>query len=162
MIETLVISIGIILSLAGILGCIIPALPGPPLNYAALLLLLLIPEIDISSDLLLVTGILTSIVLVLDYVLPIWGAKIYKVSSWGIWGSIFGMILGLIFFPPFGLIIGTFLGAVLGEVLSGKSNSEAMRAGIITFIFSLVAIVMKLSLSFYLTYKFIAESLKLI
>jgi uncharacterized protein YqgC (DUF456 family) len=157
MIETVIIIIGVLLSITGILGCIQPALPGPPLNYTALLLLLLIPEIELSSTLLLVTGILTIIVLVLDYILPIWGAKVYKVSSYGIWGSVMGMIIGLLFFPPFGLIIGTFIGAVFGEMISGKSNSDAMRAGIVTFIFSLIAIVLKLSLSFYLTYKFIAE-----
>lgn len=162
MIEAIIIILGVLLSIAGILGCIIPAVPGPPLNYLALVTLMILPQIELSTSMLIITGILTLIVVILDYILPIWGAKIYKVSSFGIWGSVIGMLIGILFFPPFGLILGTFLGAVVGEMISGKSDSDAMRAGIVTFIFSLIAMVMKLSLSVYLTYKFILESLKLI
>ena len=39
MIEILLISIGLLIAVVGIIGCIIPAIPGPPLNFLSLVIL---------------------------------------------------------------------------------------------------------------------------
>ena len=120
-----VIIIGAILSVAGIAGCIIPALPGPPLNYVALVLLRIVLPEAFSFSFLLTWGIITLIVVVMDYVLPILGAKKYNASRYGIWGSVIGMLIGIIFFPPWGMITGLLIGAIIGELIAGKENSKA-------------------------------------
>lgn len=152
--------IGAILSVAGIAGCIIPALPGPPLNYVALVILKFAAPESFSFSFLITWGILTLIVVVLDYVLPIVGAKRYNASRYGIWGSIIGMLIGIIFFPPWGMITGLLIGAIIGELIAGKENSEALRVGLATFFSSLIMIIVKLVISGILTFFFILESVK--
>jgi uncharacterized protein YqgC (DUF456 family) len=155
--EIAIILVGIVLSLLGILGCLIPALPGPTLNYIAILLIHFTGIAEFSSRFLIVYLLLNIAVIVFDYVLPIYGAKFYGASSKGIWGSVIGLIVGTIFFPPFGMILGALLGAIVGELIAGKSESEAMRAGMATFVASLIMIVAKLVLSGIMTFYFVKE-----
>jgi len=99
--------IGFILNIIGIIGVILPALPGVVLNYSALILLYISKgQAGINIDLLIVFGLLTVLVSSLDYILPLLGAKKYGASRMGIYGSALGMIIGILFFPPFGIIFG--------------------------------------------------------
>lgn len=147
--------LGLVLSVVGIIGCFIPSIPGPPLNFIALLLLKFFDTASFSALFLVVLGIITLIITILDYVLPVIGAKFYGASKYGIWGSIIGMIAGLFFFPPFGMITGVFLGAVIGEVVAGRENSKAIKAGFGTFIISISMIVVKFTLSAVMSFYFI-------
>lgn len=153
--EIIVIVIGSLFSILGIIGCIFPALPGPPLNYIALLLIHFTGINEFTTTFLIVYLIINIIVQALDYVLPVYGAKRYGASKKGIWGSVIGMILGFFFFPPFGVILGALIGAVAGELIAGKKESEAMRAGFATFIASLIMMVAKLALSVIMTFYFV-------
>ncbi|MDD3641420.1 MAG: DUF456 domain-containing protein, partial [Atribacterota bacterium] len=122
--------IGFILNIIGIIGVIVPALPGVVLNYLALILLYLSRgQTAISIDMLIIFGLLTVSVSVLDYILPFLGAKKYGASRTGIWGAAVGMIIGLLFFPPFGIIFGLLIGAFVGELIAGKDQSQAFKAG---------------------------------
>ncbi|MBA3062672.1 MAG: DUF456 domain-containing protein, partial [Atribacteria sp.] len=99
-------------------------------------------------------AVLTVIVSLMDYFLPLLGAKLYGTSKYGIWGAIIGMIAGIIFFPPFGMILGIFIGAIVGELIAGKENSMALKAGMVTFIGSITAVFIKLSLSVVMAFYF--------
>ena len=113
--------LGIICAIVGVIGCIFPAIPGPPLSYAALILLQFAKEEPVFSKSFLVRfAVLTIVVSLGDYFLPLMGAKKYGTSKYGIWGAIIGMMAGIIFFPPFGMISGIFIGAILGELLPAK------------------------------------------
>lgn len=158
MLEIILIILGLLIAIVGIAGCIIPAVPGPPLNFISLLILELAIGDAFSIEFYIIWGAITIVVTVLDYVLPLFGAKVYRASSYGIWGSILGMIIGTIFFPPFGMILGLLVGAVIGELLAGKEGSEAMKVGAVTFITSLLMIVVKLAVSGVMTYYFIARA----
>jgi hypothetical protein len=155
MAETFLITLGLIIAIIGIIGCIIPAIPGPPLNFLSLVILELAIEDAFTSDFFILWGIVTVAVFLFDYLLPIMGAKAYKASSYGIWGSIAGMILGILFFPPFGMILGLFVGAVTGEIIAGKEEWEALKVGTVTFIASILMIFVKLAASGVMTYFFI-------
>ena len=147
--------LGIICTVIGVIGCIFPAIPGPPLSYAALILLQLAKEEAVFSKSFLVRfAVLTIVVSLGDYFLPLLGAKKYGTSKYGIWGAIIGMTAGIIFFPPFGMIIGIFVGAILGELIAGKENSMALKAGLATFIGSMTAVLIKLSLSLVMAFYF--------
>ena len=153
--EYILILSGIICVILGIIGCILPIIPGIPLSYTALILLQLAKEKPVFSQSVLITfAVLTIIVSLIDYFLPLLGAKLYGISRSGIWGTIIGMILGIIFFPPWGMVLGMFIGAILGELKAGKENSAALKAGLITFIGSVTSIFITLSLSVVMAFYF--------
>ena len=147
--------IGLFLLVIGFVGCVIPALPGPPLGFLALLLLKFTEPNIFSSDFIITMTVITAIVYFLDYILPIMGAKMYNASKLGIWGAIIGMLIGIFFFPPFGMIFGLLLGAIIGELISGKPQAEAVKIGLISFMFSLLTIVIKVALVTVMSYYFV-------
>ena len=148
--------IAIFLVIIGIVGCIVPALLGVPLSYLALVLLRFSDKGDeVSNTLLIVYGVLTVVVTVLDYVIPAWGPKRYGGSKWGVWGSMIGVLVGL-FMGPFGIIIGPFVGAVVFELIGGKPSREAIRAGWGSFIGLLSGTIIKLIICGLIAYHVIS------
>ena len=146
--------LGIVLAIIGIIGCFLPVLPGPPFNYIALLCLQLSSGAPFETEFLVFWLIVTIIVTVLDYVIPVIGAKKLGGSTWGVVGSGLGLLAGLIFFPPFGLIIGPPLGAWIGEVLKGKTGPEAVKAALGSFLGFVAGTLIKLISSLVMTYYF--------
>jgi len=125
----------LLIMLVGLAGVILPMLPGVPMIWVgAFLYGLLTGFKEINWNILGVFAILTGFTMVLDYVANLYGAKRMGASRWGILGALFGMLVGLFTAGLFGLLIGSFLGAVLGELLGGKTESQALRAGIGTFL----------------------------
>jgi len=129
--------------LLGIIGCIVPGLPGTPVAYAGLWIALVTDRVDFSWQFLLIWGIVTVVITILDYVVPAWGTKRYGGSKWGVWGSTIGVFVGL-FFGAAGVILGPLVGAVIGELLSGKEFSNALKAGWGSFIGLLCGTILKL------------------
>jgi uncharacterized protein YqgC (DUF456 family) len=139
--------LGLVLAVAGLIGCVLPVIPGVPVSYLSLIVLSLAKDWEpFSTPFLAVMGGLTILTLVLDYAVPAIGAKKVGATKWGIWGSVLGMIIGLIFFPPFGLFIGGFLGAMAGELYAGRSGDQALKAGLVVFVGNLLAIALKMGL----------------
>lgn len=128
--TTVLIAIGLIMVLLAVLGSVLPIIPGPPLGFAALLVLSFAKDWEpFSHTFLIVCGVLALLIVLLDYVLPAEGARRYGASKFGVIGSILGVMVGLFFMPPLGIIAGALLGAVAGELLANKSGREALRAG---------------------------------
>jgi len=155
--DYFLIGFGILLMLSGILGGILPVLPGPPLSYIGLLLLHFTERYQFSHRFLILWAVITVIVYLLDYIIPAWGTKRFGGSKRGIWGSILGLLVGLIFFPPFGIIIGPFVGAVIGELSSGKDSQSALKSGFGSFLGFLVGTLLKLITSGMMTWYFFRE-----
>lgn len=156
--ANLLVILGLLSSIAGIVGCILPLIPGPPLSFLGLILLSIARDWEpFSAVFLIVMAVLTVLVTILDYVIPALGARKYGASREGIWGSVFGMLAGTIFFPPFGMFLGAFLGAVIGELAAGKNDREALRAGWGVFVGTAAATVMKLAVSGVMLFYFIME-----
>ena len=158
--DVLLIIIGSILSIVGLIGCLIPGLPGPPLNFLAVLLLQFQDERAFSWKFILMWALITAAITVLDYIIPVLGTKKFGGSQRGVYGSVIGLLLGLFFFPPFGIIIGPFLGAVVGEITGGKNTQEALRAGFGSFLGFLTGTAIKLLVSGLLVYYFIEAAVK--
>jgi uncharacterized protein YqgC (DUF456 family) len=160
MLEIVLIALGIVLTIAGLVGCVLPVLPGPPLNWLAMLLLSWARDWEpFDATELAIWGAVAAIATALDYVVPAWGAKKAGASSYGVWGSVIGMIVGMIFFPPFGMLLGALLGAVLGELLGGKSEGASLKAGVGVFLGTTFGIIIKLTASAIMTYYYVAELL---
>ena len=144
-IDIILILTAIILSIVGILGCIVPGLPGPPLNYISMLIIQYQYQ-SFSYLTLIVFGILTALILVIDYILPIWFAKKFGATKQGIWGSVIGMVAGM-FLTPIGMILGILLGAIIGDLIAGRTTSQASKSGLATFTGTLMSIGLKLMIS---------------
>lgn len=154
--DIVLIILGALCLLAGIVGCIVPALPGVPLAYVGLWLLHITDRAQFSWQFLLIWGIITVVVQVLDYIIPVWGTKKFGGSKWGTWGSMIGLLLGM-FLGPWGIILGPFMGAVVGELIAGKASSQALRAGFGSFVGLMTGTVIKLICCGMMTYYIIAE-----
>ena len=129
--------------LIGIIGCIIPGLPGTPLAYVGLWIAHATDRIDFTWQTLLIWGLVTLVVSILDYVVPAWGTKHYGGTKYGVWGSTIGVFVGLAF-GAVGVIVGPLVGAVLGELVSGKEWQQAIKAGWGSFIGILTGTILKL------------------
>ena len=155
--DWLIISIGILLVLIGLLGAVLPGVPGPPLSFTALVLLQFTKDPPFSENFLIIMGLIMLAVSLLDYIVPIYGTKKFGGSRSGIRGSTIGLIAGIIVLPalgivigPFGLlgiILGPFIGAYLGEKMGGKDSDTAFKAAIGSFIGFLAGTFMKLAYS---------------
>ena len=156
MLEGITIVIGSILMLLGLAGSILPILPGPPLSFIGLFLLALLKHFSppLTPTLVIILAIVTMIVIVMDYIIPLMGAKRYGASKWGVWGSVLGMAIG-IFWSPFAMLLGAFIGAVVVEWLVGKTKGEALRAGWGVVMGTLFATILRLGVSGMMTYYFV-------
>jgi len=157
--DYVLITFGVIFIISGILGCVVPALPGPPLSYIGLLLLHFTEKFQFSTKFLITWAIITAVIYTLDIIIPVWGTKKFGGSKRGVWGSIIGLLIGL-FFAPFGLIsiiIGPFAGAVIGELTTGKETKIVLRSGFGSFLGFLAGTLLKLITSGIMTFYFFNE-----
>jgi len=119
-----------ILMFAGIVGTLLPFLPGCPLILGGALLYAWYTGFGVVSwGTLIFLLLLTLLSEVLEKGTTFIGAKKYGASRWGLLGVLLGGIGGLILGGPPGLIFGPFLGAVILEFLHGRAVNEAFRAG---------------------------------
>ena len=142
--------------LLGIIGSIVPALPGPPLAYIGMLLMQFSSKVSFSIWFLVGWGIVVLIVLLLDNFLPLWTTKKFGGSKWGVTGSVVGLLVGF-FFTPIGIILGTFLGAIIGELLYSRKFHLAFKAGLGAFAGFMLTIGVKLMLCFIFLYFYIEQ-----
>ena len=157
--DYILIGFGIVLMLIGILGCLLPFIPGPPLNYIGLLFLHFTSKHQFETNFIILWAVITVVVYGIDMVIPVWGTKQFGGSKRGVWGSIIGLLAGFFFFPPFGIIIGPFAGAVIGELSTGKNSSEALKSGFGSFLGFLTGTILKLVVSGMMTWYFFKELL---
>ena len=121
--ELILVILAFILLAAGILGTIIPILPGPPLSFVGLLVLQWSGRGEFTFVFLLVWAVITAAVTIMDYLLPSFMAKRLGGSRAASIGSFLGLLAGIFFFPPLGFVIGPFLGALAGELIIQRAHS---------------------------------------
>ena len=138
--ETFLAVLAIILGVAGIIGSIAPALPGPPLSWVGLAVLYIWGNgtngdgEPMSTTLLLVWLAIVIVVSVLDYLVPAYFTKVTGGSKYGSLGAIVGLFIGLIV-PPVGMILGSLLGAFAAELLfAGKDTSASLKSAFGAFV----------------------------
>jgi len=147
-VEIIVVVIGVAAVVVGVVGCVLPIVPGPVLAFAPLPLLLVVGGAEAISPVLVAVMAVVSLGATLtDQVLPITASRKAGAGRPGVLGSILGMLVGIVFFPPFGLIIGAFLGALLGELLFHRDNEHPLRAALGVLRGTLLAALVKLTVS---------------
>ena len=135
--STVLIVLAIILCITGIIGSVVPGLPGPPLSWVGVLLAYFSHKLggaDMSMASVLIWLGVTVMVSVLDYTIPARFTKLAGGTKAGSTGATIGMILGL-FLTPIGMIPCSLLGAFLAEWLQeNKSIGGALKSAVGTFI----------------------------
>lgn len=145
-----------LLLLIGAIGAIAPILPGVPLSWGGLLALKFIPSVrdQLSWKVIIILGILTVVVTLLDNVLPVWGTKRAGGNKQVVWGATIGLLFGF-FLGPWGIILGPFVGAFLGGILSGTYVIPAMKHATGAFVGYIAGLALKLVTVGLITFFFI-------
>ena len=131
----------IILFLTGIVGAVLPVLPGSLITAAALLAGMYEAEsFTFNTWLWVIVGIA---VFVADYLLPSLLTKLGGGSKRAAIGAGIGLVIGLIT-GPF-MIVGALLGAFIGEYLEQKDASHSLKSAFMAVLGLLTGIVIKLA-----------------
>ena len=143
--ETTALVLAIILFIAGIIGTILPLLPGPILIYGGMLLYGIMTQFStLDAYFFLLQGLVLVLIFLVDYIASAVGTTRYGGSKQAAWGAVVGTILGIFIFGPLGIVIGPFLGAVAVELLRGKDMNQTIRVGFGTLIGLLGGTIVKL------------------
>jgi hypothetical protein len=120
----------IVLFAVGLIGTIVPVLPGTTIILAAAVIhrIMLGPEKSIGWRTIIVLVLLTLATYAIDILGGYFGAKYFGATKWGTFGAILGALVGL-FFGILGLFVGPVIGAIAGEFIAGKRMIDAGRAG---------------------------------
>jgi uncharacterized protein YqgC (DUF456 family) len=154
--DYILLILGILLMILGIIGCLVPVLPGPPFSFLGLILLHLTRFGQFTIATLIILGAIAVVVTVLDYIVPVWGTKRFGGSKYGTRGATVGLIIGL-FLGPMGIILGPLIGAFVGEMIFKDDIRYAFKAGFGSLLGFLTGIGLKLAASFVMTYFFVKE-----
>ena len=133
--NTVAIILCSVLMITGLLGVILPVLPGVPLAWLGLLIYALFTGFEtISITKVVVFFVLMVFTLLLDFTAPLLGAKKYRASKFGIFGAFLGFAIGIFAFGFWGVILGPLIGAFLGELLVGRKPKQAFGSALGAFL----------------------------
>ena len=139
-------SLTLVVMLLGLLGSILPVVPGTPIVLvAAIGHRLYFGAASINNTGLVVLVVLTVVSFGFDFLASALGAKKFGATWRGAVGAVIGGVIGLFFSLP-GIILGPFLGAMLFEMLGGQEAKIAAKAGTGAVIGLLIGVVGKFSI----------------
>lgn len=154
--EYIYLVLGGLFAVIGLVGSIVPVLPGPPLAYVTLWMMWLYNSEEISISTLIVAGVIMIVITVLDYIAPVWLTKKGGGSKVGERGAIIGLIIGL-FLGPLGIILGPFFGAFIGELINKTPTNIALKVSFMSFVAFLLTTGLKLIYGIVIIALFIAS-----
>jgi len=137
--------VAIVVMAIGLIGTVIPVVPGTTIILAAAVVhrVALGADRSLGWSALIAMLLLTLLTYAIDAAASYLGAKRFGATKWGLLGCAAGALLGL-FFGFFGLFVGPVIGAIAGELIAGKEMMKAGRAGWGTFLGSIAGLIGKL------------------
>ncbi len=121
--------IALLVMLFGLVGTILPVIPGITLIFGAALAYGFLTDFSaISVNMLMLFAVMTIVTYLSDWIATTYGVKKMGGSWYGTVGAVIGTIVG-ISGGIVGILLGVFIGAFLFELLGGKSHQTALRAG---------------------------------
>jgi uncharacterized protein YqgC (DUF456 family) len=120
----------IVLFAVGLIGTVLPVIPGTTIILAAAIIhrMMLGAEKSIGWRSIAILLLLTLATYALDFLSGYVGAKYFGATKWGMFGAVIGALVGIVF-GIIGLFIGPVIGAITGEFIAGKKLIDAGRAG---------------------------------
>jgi uncharacterized protein YqgC (DUF456 family) len=149
----------VVLIVIGLVGIVMPALPGTILIFAGLLLAAWADRfVRVGPWTLVVLGILAAASYGVDFAAAAVGAKTLGASRRAMVGAGLGTLAGLFFGLP-GIIVGPFVGAAIGELTLNRDIKRAGRAGLSAWIGFVAGMAVKVGIAFLMLGIFIAAFL---
>ncbi len=140
--------LAVLMMIVGVVGTVLPALPGVMLVYGGIVLAAYAEGFTrISGLTVAVLSALALVAFVIDYVASAAAAKKAGASKLGLAGAALGTVLG-IFTGFIGLLFMPLVGAAIGEYLAQRDALKAGRIGLATWVGLLVGTVLKLAIVF--------------
>ncbi len=157
--NTLLWVVAVLMVVLGIIGTVLPALPGVVLVFAGIVLAAWIDGFTVISGWTVgVLAVLTVIGFAVDYVAQLMSAQRAGATWQGILGAALGTVAG-VFTGLWGLLFMPLAGAAIGEFISHRDALRAGRVGLATWVGLLVGAVLKLAIVFTMTGIFVGALL---
>jgi len=139
--------IAIILMAVGLIGTVLPVVPGTVIILAAAMIhqMMLGSEKSLGWWNIAALVALTLLSYGLEFAGGYLGAKRFGASRWGAFGAMLGALIG-VFFGLIGLFVGPIIGAVTGEFIAGKRMVDAGKAGWGTLLGNVAGMIGKLTI----------------
>lgn len=150
----------VLLLFLGLIGTVVPLLPGPVLIFiAGIVHTLLRPESGMSWWGIAIQAVLVAVAYGVDIMSGAMGTKWFGGSKWGMWGVLIGGVVGLFFGLP-GLILGPLIGGFAFEILFAKKKmSPAAKATWGTLVGTGVGMVARLCIGVVMVAWFLVDAL---
>jgi uncharacterized protein YqgC (DUF456 family) len=155
--DTLFAILAVLCGFIGLLGAVIPVLPGTIFSFLGLMMLYFTEWTQISGTQLIIWAVVSVVVIGLDYILPGYFSKLFGGTKYGIWGATIGTFIGL-FYGFWSIILGPFIGAVIGELIGDKIKFwQAVKVGFGSMLAFFATTGIKLIIGLYLFYYIVKE-----
>jgi len=145
--------------ITGLVGTIVPALPGIPIILAGLVLAAWGTGFEpVGWGTLGVLGALTALSVLIDFLAAAFGAKKLGASPRAFWGATLRAVIGMFFGLP-GILLGPFIGEVAAEIGAGRGTRQAGRSGYGVWIGMVIGTAAKLAIAFLMLGIFLTKVL---
>jgi uncharacterized protein len=146
---------------AGLLGAVVPYVPGPLVIFlASVLHAWLRPESGIGWWSVGLIGLMMLVTYALDFLSAAAGTKRYGGTKWGVVGVLIGGLVGMFFALP-GLILGPLIGGFVFEMAFAKMSLHgATKSTWGTIVGTVAGIAMRLAVSVVMVAIFIFDVLR--
>ncbi len=152
------------LLLAGLVGSIIPVIPGHLILLGAAIAhrLMLGEASGLRWWSFAILIALLAISQLLEFVSGAAGTKWFGGSKWGAWGAFVGGLVGMFFFP-LGLFLGPLIGALLFEKYFAKQeNKVALSSGVGSVVGTVTGMVIKFGFGVLMVIWFVLDALEVV
>lgn len=148
--DVFLIVMAFICLLLGIIGSVVPGLPGPPISWVGLLLAGFTPWVETTPLLPIVSGVIAVVITLFDYIVPSLTTRHMGGGKYGVWGCNIGLIIsifGLPFGPTglLGVILWPFIGALVGEYVHQQDLQSSVKAAFGAFLGFITGTLLKLA-----------------
>jgi uncharacterized protein YqgC (DUF456 family) len=143
--------------IVGLIGTVVPVLPGVPIVFAGLVLAAWVTDfVAVGWGTIGVLGALTVLAVMVDFLASALGAKRLGASPRAFWGAALGAVAGM-FFGLIGIVIGPFVGAVVAEMSAGSGARQAGRSGYGVWLGMILGTAVKITIAFLMIGIFVTK-----
>lgn len=140
--------VAVALIVVGVIGTVLPALPGVILVFGGIALAAWIDDFTrIPVWVVLLLGAMTAVAWVVDYAAAAMGAKRVGASKYAIIGALLGTFAG-VFTGLWGLLFMPLVGAAVGEFIAQRDVRRAGTVGLATWLGMLLGTAIKIAIVF--------------
>ena len=151
--------LAVVLIAVGVVGTVLPAIPGSTLVFAGIALAAWIGDFArIPVWIVVVAGVLAALTWVVDVAAAAVGARRVGASPWAVAGAAIGTVAG-IFTGLVGLLFLPLAGAAIGEYLAERDMLRAGKVGLSTWLGIVIGTALKVAIVFAMLGMFVAALL---